>query len=394
MTESIATIEELNVICKKQESIIIYGAGVVGSLLVQYLLKNGYDNKLFCIAVKSMLDNPDNILGVPICELKDLVDYKENSLFIIGTYENLHAEIIGDLKALGCDKIVRMHNLLCATLRKNGTDFSVEIYNMQRLGFKTIYEKMIELEKRIDVLQETNEVCAINFNSFCEYENRFRNREIVIMGAGPTLNYYVPIEGAIHIGVNTAYLYDKVKPDYLFVQDANRDYDYKEKFKGLDKLNCPIFMGRYLHASSIKDIEFPEDCRINPNVHNFYLDLYPSKYIYKNICFHPVMDFGSVVFSALHFALYTYPRKIYLVGCDSNNRGYFSNSNHIVQRESMQDRRARWLPGYQRVKEHAKIHYPETEIISINPVGLKGIFRDIFTDNYLKEQIREEQDNE
>ncbi len=34
---------------------------------------------------------------------------------------------------------------------------------------------------------------------------------------------------------------------------------------------------------------------------------------------------------------------------------------------------------YQEMKRFAQIHYPETEIISINPVGLKGMFKDIYT---------------
>ena len=34
---------------------------------------------------------------------------------------------------------------------------------------------------------------------------------------------------------------------------------------------------------------------------------------------------------------------------------------------------------YKLMKEFAGLHYPETEIISVNPVGLKGIFKEIYT---------------
>ena len=32
------------------------------------------------------------------------------------------------------------------------------------------------------------------------------------------------------------------------------------------------------------------------------------------------------------------------------------------------------------MKEFAETYYPDTEIISINPVGLKGVFKDEFTE--------------
>ena len=38
------------------------------------------------------------------------------------------------------------------------------------------------------------------------------------------------------------------------------------------------------------------------------------------------------------------------------------------------------------IKDIRDWYYPETEIISINPVGLKGLFRDEFTKAFLKEQ--------
>ena len=38
--------------------------------------------------------------------------------------------------------------------------------------------------------------------------------------------------------------------------------------------------------------------------------------------------------------------------------------------------------GYARIKMFARLYYPDTEIISINPVGLRGLFRDAYTDNY------------
>lgn len=250
-----------------------------------------------------------------------------------------------------------------------------------------LYEKITQLETQIDILQEANEVCAVNSKAFQGYENRFRDKEIVIVGAGPSLNYYTPVKGAVHIGVNTVYRYKKVHLDYLFAHDADRNFDYEERFRGISQLECPVFLGRCLRRDWAKDMEFPESYRIHPNIYSYYRDIIPSKHIYRDICFHPLMDFGSVIFAAIHFALYTYPKKIYLVGCDTDSNGYFFKSDCIVQKKLPKTRRELWLPGYQRVKKYVELHYPDIEMVSINPVGLKGLFHDIYTDNYLREHI-------
>ena len=82
---------------------------------------------------------------------------------------------------------------------------------------------------------------------------------------------------------------------------------------------------------------------------------------------------------ALHFALYTNPKAIYLVGCDCNLTGYFDGTAQKTASNNIDF----WMIGYKKMKEFAAHFYPETEIISINPVGLKGLFRDVYTENYL-----------
>ena len=85
----------------------------------------------------------------------------------------------------------------------------------------------------------------------------------------------------------------------------------------------------------------------------------------------PLGCFGSIVFPALQFALWTHPKRIYLVGCDCTTNGYsydkkdknFLPVNTIIE-------------TYKKFKQFAQKYYPDVEIISINPVGLKGLFKD------------------
>ena len=90
----------------------------------------------------------------------------------------------------------------------------------------------------------------------------------------------------------------------------------------------------------------------------------------------PLADCGSVVFSALQFALWMNPRRLYLVGCDCSHGGYFYKDAKASSSGANTLALDRVMQGYAWFKLFAQRYYPATEIVSINPVGLKGLFID------------------
>lgn len=94
----------------------------------------------------------------------------------------------------------------------------------------------------------------------------------------------------------------------------------------------------------------------------------PDVFAY-DLCVEELYCKGSTVFAALQFALWTNPKRIYLVGCDCSNAGHFDNSNGNDM--------GVLLEPYKKFKSFASTYYPETEIISVNPVGLRGLFKDL-----------------
>ena len=92
------------------------------------------------------------------------------------------------------------------------------------------------------------------------------------------------------------------------------------------------------------------------------------------------MDFGSISFGALHFAAWTHPKKIYLIGLDTANLGHALGENYKCNYHL-----SLMLDGYKKFKEFMQIHYPDTEVISVNPVGLKGMFKDVCTESYIND---------
>ena len=219
--------------------------------------------------------------------------------------------------------------------------------------------------------------------AFGSYRNKFYNKEVVIVGAGPTLNYFNPINNAIHIGCNRAFLYDKIKFDYLFALDKGGLNQYLNDFL---KYDCIKFIG---DQNNGEHYQIPQSLIYQSNIfqyktttklhsHQFALDIDSV----------PIGNFSSITLQAVQFALFTNPKKIYIVGvdCTISSQGHFTgdklDTTHRGQDLQNTDRLSRkyWFE----LKQFAKIYYPKTEIISVNPVGLKGYFKDVYTKEYIE----------
>ncbi len=202
--------------------------------------------------------------------------------------------------------------------------------------------------------------------SFSEFRSCHTGRDVVIVATGPTMKSYTPKKNAIHIGVNAAFLNEKIPLDFYFTTD----YEHKDEwFEKLKSYNCVKFFGQYSTGEYRDRFQIPDKI-IEENHGRRYFQAAPNEDIHLNIEYYPLMGFYSVVFQAIHFALYTNARRIYLVGCDCSDSGYF---NGTVQTSANV---YKWRKGYEKLKFFAERFYPQTEIISINPVGLKGLFKE------------------
>ena len=127
----------------------------------------------------------------------------------------------------------------------------------------------------------------------------------------------------------------------------------------------------------------PEQFRDIENVYTYYFlpGFYSSIFIKSQIESFPLADFSTVVHPALHFALYTNPDCIYLIGCDTSRGGY-ANKNILQFDTNIPN----MIIGYKKLKDLKEREYPNTRIISVNPVGLKGIFEDVYTKKFLENE--------
>jgi hypothetical protein len=230
--------------------------------------------------------------------------------------------------------------------------------------------------------------CFLHQQTFSDLKNICKGKEIVVCGAGPSLQKYQPIEGAVHIAVNRAFTYEKVEFDYIFSQDYDGLRMVQNELINYRPGKCIKLLGTQ-YGSPKKEI--PESLVIKCGARRFntdtyiYADGYKSRFI-RDIDRMPIGNMPNVGLSVMQLALFMNPSRIYIVGCDMSG-GHFSNPNMSEKeiKEMNQTLDKTWSENHQRLidkwkelRDFTKIYYPDTELVSINPVGLKGMFRDIY----------------
>ena len=250
------------------------------------------------------------------------------------------------------------------------------------------FRNMVRYEVSQIVAREVSTALMIqklHMQTFPQFKNINAGKDVAIIGCGPTVKYYNSEINAVNIALNKSILLDQFKFSYLFSWDYNGFIKYGEVdfFDNVRNMDCIKFFGRFLSETSVEIPVLPDDEK--NKIYHFYSSArygLPAgaygRVIHTDIETHPLADFMSVSFAALHFALYTQPRKIYLIGLDTTNSGHILNCNHQYYIDDL-------MEGYKKFKEHINRFYPHIEVISVNPVGLKGLFKDVYTQSYIDE---------
>ena len=228
-----------------------------------------------------------------------------------------------------------------------------------------------------------------NKNTFLKYKDCYKGKDIVLVASGPTMLQYHNdlLKDAVHIGVNNVFEKENVQLDYLFVQDnltirSENQEKVQEKANNYRKGICKKFYGEHYCANiKITEQDYDEACAERYYFIDQQLPVSPYAMMSADITTRPLNEWSSVIFAALEFAFWTHPRRIYLVGCDASANGHIVTKNL----EDFCTIKDRLVYGWHQYANYWKWHYPDIEVISINPVGLKGLFKDVYTQNYIDE---------
>lgn len=255
----------------------------------------------------------------------------------------------------------------------------------KQVGQIVIPENLAYIERDLNRIIQTNlSTFALHQKTFSRFKNIYHGKDIVIIATGPSLKEYVPIDNVITIGVNHAYKDNRLNLNYLFIQDYLGFKSGLKEINEYQKKSCVKFYGLTTEYEPDYVRVIPESDAISANALRYRTDwanipYFEPKFAY-DISTQPLGCFGSIVFPALQFALYTNPRKIYLVGCDCTKNGHFDGTSSLDLTILLNP----WI----KFKSFAKVYYPATEIISINPVGLKGLFKDVYQNKEKKNETQ------
>lgn len=231
----------------------------------------------------------------------------------------------------------------------------------------------------INRIQQINLSTAfLHQKTFPQFKGINEGKDVVLVASGVSASKYKVKEGAVHIGVNRSFQIDnyKIPMDYIFIQDfSGKTPEYIDDLDNYRPYDCTKFYGLTMERDFTPNRVIPESHAIKARALRYRTDWVSiSGFRPRFVCdisTQPLGCFGSIVFPALQFALWTYPRRIYLVGCDCSLNGYAYDKND----KNFLDV-PRIINTYKEFKVFANKYYPDVEMISINPVGLKGIFKD------------------
>ncbi len=252
-----------------------------------------------------------------------------------------------------------------------------KVQNITRNAFD-VFSK----EELVRSIQRSITTALLHQKTFSQFRNINNGKDVVLVGAGPSLNEFVPIKNAVYVGLNRSFLYDKVHFDYLFTIDK----------AGLDLPDEELY-DRFFAYDAIK---FVGDQNLGPNFQIPYSKFANTKNVYQykttagylndrityDIDSEPLANSCSVAIQAMQFIMYTNPKRIYLVGIDCTiaSKGHFSGSTYDSKKRNedivFNDKSV--VDSWIEIKKFIETYYPETEVISVNPVGLKGIFNDLY----------------
>lgn len=261
---------------KKYNTLIIYGAGMVGELLLSRLERYGFRKKVlgFAVSKRSEESNQlDRLFGIPVYEIADLESYKSNSLVIIATLPNLHEEIKDVLLKLKFENQIFITIKLYMEMGKH----YMKHYNEQ---YPVCFSETAKA-KIVFMASDNNKVsgaflCLVEL--CCQLIEAGISILVVLpyQGSGASLliqnkipHTYIPAsDWAYEIAKNNS-VWEKIKFKYRLLKNLYAEKKLIRLFKdnAVDLIHCNTVF-TYIGAAAAKKIGIPYVWHIRENLEN------------------------------------------------------------------------------------------------------------------------------
>ena len=252
--------------------------------------------------------------------------------------------------------------------------------------FKKIKDKVNERTRDLKFANAYS-IAALKYNheAFSDIKGCNKGKVVALCATGPSIADYKPIPDVFHVAVNRAVLFDKVRFEWLIVADW-RGIDFVQD--KVAEYDCVKF---FAHQIGQYESQIPESFRMRCNARRYYTDSFLTHSGFKSrfVCdidAMPIGNMANIALQAMQILLFSYPKEILLVGVDASNKGHFAEPQKLQKNDIMHMRELqkactdieKTLTKWTELKEFAKVFYPDVTIKSVNPVGLKGVFEDIY----------------
>jgi hypothetical protein len=246
----------------------------------------------------------------------------------------------------------------------------------------------------MDMRQLTLGTCPLlNHRTFKKFQLTHEGAVSILFATGPSLNDFsysgLPDVPSVRTGVNSFIYHDQYELDYYFcahdVSKEGSDHPHneiekadpiREKIKSRSsdmQVFCPragLLYGHHCEVDTFFSAEAIREFNAIPYVVSLTAE---GKEAFATSLEHQPFYNHSIVFSALQFLLYTGVSKVYLVGCDCGGAAsYLCEESGLTD---FGDLHQFWKDFRSFVVEK----YPDVEVVSVNPRGLKGMFEECYT---------------
>jgi hypothetical protein len=192
----------------------------------------------------------------------------------------------------------------------------------------------------------------------------------VCIGTGPTIGEFKPKDEWLLFGCNEA-IYLPYKMDYYFIGDVgSKKRGYLTDPETYDKYE-PRIAKFYRKPGAGGTKGMPEGCE---NAIYYDAPYRANKGGIREDLTSGFSVWANISMEIMQFMLYTGCNPIYVAGHDCNYaEGSFHDKGECVKQDAQYA-----LKAWDKIKGFSEEHYPDTEIYSIRPVGLK-LFKEIET---------------
>jgi hypothetical protein len=220
----------------------------------------------------------------------------------------------------------------------------------------------------------------MNETTFKGYKDLHEDTQGTLLCPGRSLDKIKSVTEGVTVGVNDLIYPMRFNLDYYFLQDKNRlrnpnGYTYCKEIYDKYRPKLGKFYGTKSDGSYHDNGFSRQDC-IDGEAQEYETGDIGECRFTDDIENDPLGDGFTVAFQAMQFLLYIGCNPIRIVGCDITDPGKFN----FTERPDNIYMDYKLIDKWKEMKKFIAQKYPSRKIISVNPLGLKGIFEDEFTD--------------